>query len=252
MAMWFGLRTHKDDMSAIKLSFVKSLVPEDLFTVDFVPQNHLYHGSHSFSFTELIRKEPGSLQERDIVRLLHRLFLPEQIYLNPLRITDKEEISDILVATKSNILLIQAKDSPNTELNILNTIERKKATTRKHLNKAIKQMKGALRYIGSSVRIKMIIDGKENEIEIVDRELRTLVLVKELFNDEFSIYSPIILSLAQSTSVPCIALDYSDLNMYTSNLADEFSFFEAYDRVFKHGIQNGVFPRLRILPNYEE
>jgi len=113
-------------------------------------------------------------------------------------------------------------------------------------------MKGALRYINSSSPIRMVIDSKEYEIEIGERQLRTLVIVKELFNDEYSIYSPIILSLVQSSNIPCIALDYPELNIYTSNLADEFSFFEAYDRVSDYGIQNGTFPRLRILPGQEE
>jgi len=252
MRMWFSLRSQKEDRSAITLSFRKSLVPEDLFIQDLIPQNHFYHGSGEISFTELERKEPGYYQERDIVRLLHRFFLPEQIYLNPLRVTDKEEIADIVVATDKNILLIQAKDSPNTELIIRNTMKRKKAAAVKKLNAAIKQTKGALRYIGSSSHIKMIIDEKEREIKIGDRQLRTLVLVKELFDDGFSIYSPIILSLVKSTSIPCIALDYSELNIYTSKLADEFSFFEAYDRISNYGIQYGIFPRLLILPNHEE
>ena len=249
MKMWFRLRTAEDDMSAITISFNNPLVPEDLVIQDLLPQNHSYRGANPFSFTTLIRKEPGPYQERDIIRLLHRVFLPDQIYLNPLRSTDKEEIVDVLVAAKNHILLIQAKDSPNTKPIIKNTIKRKKSTITKNLNKATKQMKGALRYIKSRSPISMILCGKEYELEIGDRELRTLVLVKELFDDEFSVYSQIILEFVQSTSIPCIALDYSELNMYTANLRDENSFFEAYDRVFTYGIQNGVFPRLRILPN---
>ncbi len=252
MTMWFGLRSVDDDKSAISISFNESLVPEDIFIQDHVPQNHAFRGAESFSFTELVRKEPGPYQERDIVKLLHSLFLPEQIYLNPLRVTDKKEIVDILVATENTILLIQAKDSPNTEAIIQNSIDRKKATTKKSLKKAIKQMKGALRYIDSSSPMRMIVGRKEYELEIGERQLRTLVIVKELFNDEYSVYSPIILSLVQSSNIPCIALDYSEFNMYTSNLADENFFFEAYDKVSDYGIQNGAFPRLRILPVQEE
>lgn len=252
MKMWFGLRSYEDDLSAIKLSFRKSLVPEDLLIQDLIPQNHSYHGSGDFSFTKLVRQEPGSYQERDIALLLQRLFRPGQIYLNPLRVTDKEEIADIIVITEENILLIQAKDSPNTESIIKNTVERKKATTIKNLKKAINQTRGALRYIGSNSNIKMLVDEKEQEIEIGDRKIRTLIVVKELFDDGFSIYSPLILALVESTNTPCIALDYLELNVYTSNLANELLFFEAYDTVYNYGSQNGVFPRLRILPAYEE
>lgn len=251
MMKWFSLRSIQDDKAAITISFNKSLFPEDLFIQDLDPQNHSYHGAKPFGYTELERKEPGSYQERDIVQLLHQLYLPEQIYLNPLRTTDKEEIVDILVVTDNNILLIQAKDSPNTQAIARNTIKRKKATTVKNLTKAVKQMKGALRYIGSNTPIKLIIEGKETEIEIGGRKLRTLVIVKELFNDEYLVYSPIILSLVQLSNVPCIALDYSELNTYTSNLRDEESFNEAYDKVSSYGNKNGVFPRLRIFPNHK-
>lgn len=47
------------------------------------------------------------------------------------------------------------------------------------------------------------------------------------------------------TRVPCIALDYSELNMYTAHLASEEVFFEAYNRVFTVGVERKEFPRLR-------
>jgi hypothetical protein len=46
--------------------------------------------------------------------------------------------------------------------------------------------------------------------------------------------------------VPCIALDYAELLMYTSHLAGEEGFFEAYNRVFEVALERGEFPRLRM------
>lgn len=245
MAEWFERRNEKDDMSAMGIKFDSALFTEDLFIQDLLPENHSYHGSEPFSYSLLEREEPGPFQERDIVHLLHKIFLPEQIYLGPLRVTDREEITDIMVVTNSNILFIQAKDSPNTERVARNTITRKKATTIKSLKKAVSQTKGALRYAASRIPMRLISGNEEIEIILEGRAVRSLIVVKELFNDEYSDYSDLILPMAKDTQVPCIPLDYTELHMYTSNLREEDDFFSAYDRVFYHGVESGVFPRLR-------
>lgn len=246
---WFGHRNPNDDLSAITVKFAATLFPEDFVIQDLMPQRHSYHGSEPFSTTQLVREEPGPFQERDIVQLLHRLFLPEQIYLGPLRVTDKKEIVDVLVVAESYVLFIQAKDNPNTERIAQNSISRKKVKAEKSLRKAVSQMKGALRYARSNTPMRIITGGKETEIVLEDREIRTLIIVKELFNDEYSEYSHIILPFVKENQVPCIALDFPELHTYTSYLSDKDAFFTAYDRVFMHGINHGVFPRLRIWPH---
>ncbi len=150
-----------------------------------------------------------------------------------------------MVVTSSNILFIQAKDSPNTERIVKNTIARKKATTFKSLKKAVIQTKGALRYAQSQVPMQMISKNKKIEIILEGKVARSLVIVKELFNDKYSDYSDLILPMAKDTKVPCIPLDYTELHMYTSHLKEEGDFFSAYDRVFNHGVESGIFPRLR-------
>lgn len=245
MGMWFGLRTDSDDLAAISVAFGESLVPDDIFIQDMRPENHSYQGSRPFSFTQLHREEPGAFQERDIVQLLSRVFAPEEIYLNPLRVTDKEEIADILVITRSRAIFVQAKDSPNVEKILRNSISRKKATTVKALTKAIDQMRGAFRYARSKSPMQMIVGESIVEISLEGLELRALIVVKELFTDEYSVYSPPLLSLAKELSVSCIPLDYPELHMYTMHLDDEGDFVEAWDRVFTHGVQTGMFPRLR-------
>jgi hypothetical protein len=112
MVEWFGLRAQNDDLLAISFVFGERLIPKDIFRMEWQPATHIYHGSRPPSFTELVREEPGPLQERDIVQLLHRVFLTKQIFLNPLRVTDREQVTDILVVTESRALFIQAKDSP--------------------------------------------------------------------------------------------------------------------------------------------
>lgn len=246
MPVWFGNRTHDDDLSAIEVKFVETLVPEDLFLMDARPDYHLYQGSSQFSFSQLERQEPGTFQEQDIARLLGNLFSPEQIYMNPLRITDREEIADTLVMTESEVIVVQAKDSPNIERVLKNSLDRKKATTRKMLNKAIGQVSGAIGYLRSISPVKMVVGGEALEIDIGSRTVRALIVVKELFNDEYSVYTPCILKLWKEAQIPCIALDYAELQMYVTRLSNEGSFLEAFDRVFSHGVRTGQFPRLRI------
>jgi hypothetical protein len=249
MTRWFGLRSADDDSAAISVAFRKTLIPEDIFLMDLMPQNHSYKGAPAFSHSQLVRDQPGSFQERDIVQLLHRIFLPEQIYLNPLRATDREEIADILVITQRRALFIQAKDSPNTEDILRNSMQRKKATTEKALAKAINQVRGALRYARSTTPMKIIVGKETVEIDLSRLKLRALIVVKELFSDEYGTYTPPIISLSRETRVPCVPLDYSELHMYTKHLEGEEEFFHALDRVFVHGMKTGVFPRLRIWPN---
>lgn len=250
MGRWFSLRSTLDDVAAISVTFTAPLFGEDLFIQDMRPENHSYHGSRPFSYSVLERQEPGPFQERDIVQLLHRMFSPGHIYHGPLRITDGEEIVDILVVTESHALFLQAKDSPNTEQVLQNSLSRKKATAKKNLAKAINQVRGAIRYAKSSKPMKMLIDGKETTVTLDGLEIRSLIVVKELFDDDYPSYSEAILSLVKRTEVPCIALDYVELHMFTAHLESGDAFFRACDHVFADGTQTGVFRRALIKPSF--
>lgn len=246
MRSWFGHRSQDDDHAAIAIEFVESLIPDDLLILDAQPDNHLFQGSSHFSFSQLERDEPGTFQERDIANLLKNLFSANDIYMNPLRTTDREEIADILVITESEIIVVQAKDSPNIERVLKNAIDRKKSTAFKSLLKALSQTRGAIKYVRSMSPLKMIVAGENVELDIGGRNVRCLVVVKELFNNEYSLYSPPVLELSTETQVPCIALDYPELQGYMTGLSSKESFFAAFDKVFRHGVETGKFPRLRI------
>jgi len=252
MKEWFARRSVQDDLAAISITFTEPLFAEDLFLQDMRPENHSYHGSKPYSYSVLERQEPGPFQELDIVQLLHRIFAPEQIYHGPLRISDKEEIVDILVVTGTHALFIQAKDSPNTEALLRNSLRRKKATAKKNLAKAIDQIRGALRYAKSSAPMRMLIGGKEVVITLDCLEIRSMIVIKELFDDEYPSYSTDILSLAERTEVPCIALEYSELHMFTTHLNDADAFFRACDHVFVSGAQTGIFPRVTLQPSFSD
>lgn len=242
---FMSVREANDDAQALAVNFQQAIFPEDLFFIDARPATATHHGAPGYHHRKLERTEPGPLQELDIIGLLARTFAPSQIFHGPLRVTDNEEIADVVVLGDKYILLVQAKDSPNTEEVLNNTLDRKKATALKSLRKASAQAKGAVRYLRSRETFDMLVEGKLHQVAIDGRTPFSLIVVKELFNDEFAAYSEQLIALATASGAPCVALDYPELNQYTSHLRGEPALFNAFERVFRIGTTQGAFPRLR-------
>ncbi len=243
---FFGLRTPIDDSRAITILLCKSTYGDDLFIQDLRPEYHSYHGSRGFSHTVVEREEPGTYQEEDIVQCLLRVFPPEQIYLNPKRIYDNEEMCDILVITKKHLFIIQAKDSPNIERISKQKLSRKRNNVMSALKKAINQAKGAVSYSQRNTnKLEFLINGQRYTINTNGLKTKTLIVVKELFNDQFGEYSQQLLGFSRDKQIPCVALDYPEFYSYCVNLRDEQAFFNAYDRVMEYAIKEGEYPRLR-------
>jgi hypothetical protein len=170
--------------------------------------------------------------------------------MNPLHVSDDNELSDIMLVTDSEIVILQAKDSPNTEKILRNSLARKKLTAQKNLFKALDQVRGALRYIMSMTPLRVKVGSEIVEIKIGSRKIRALIIVKELFEDQYAVYSPPLIEFSRESGIPCIALDYGELLAYTE-LSSKEKFFQAFDLVHFHGRDTGQFPRLRIWKNDE-
>ncbi|MCX5591607.1 hypothetical protein [Alcaligenes endophyticus] len=246
--IWFGLRDAQEDADAIQVNFTAPLFPEDIIINDLRPELHFYHGNKGFGFTSLERENAGLYQELDIINLLHRVFKPEQIYHAPKRFYDKEEIADIIIITDSTCLIIQAKDSPNTAQIQSRTLQRKRLASIKMLKSALKQISGAVNYVDTYRPFKMLMDGQEISINLGKRQILSLAIVREMFNDTYNEYSQELFSLFNTINLPCIALDYAELHRYTTYCSDEGRFLGAYFQVFNFALSNGCFPRLRFGP----
>jgi hypothetical protein len=144
---WFSIRTEKDDAQAIHIQLTEALFPEDLIVFDLRPKLNSFQGAKGYNFTVLEREDPGVYQEIDIINLLQRVFRPDQIYHAPKRHYDKEEIADVIVVTDKTCLIVQAKDSPNTEKTLQRTLQRKRLMSGHMLNDALKQISGAVKYV---------------------------------------------------------------------------------------------------------
>lgn len=242
---WFGLRKEVDDADAIKISFVEPLFSEDLAILDFRLDRYQFHGAKGYGHTLLERPDPGPYQEIDIIFLLQRVFKPEQIYHAPKRHHDKEEIADVIVITDATCLIVQAKDSPNTEETLNRTLMRKRLTSAHMLDDALKQLKGAVNYIDRTRPLRMLVDGTEVIIDTGKRNVLSLAVVRELFVDMYDEYSRSLFGFFEDIGLPCIALDYGELHQYTTFCRDEASFLSAYFQVFDKAREVGSFPRLR-------
>jgi len=247
LAEWFRHSGTSMDEQAIKVELVEPLYPENIVFADMRDESHLYHGGPPVSHFTLEREEPGIFQEQEIIALLHRTFEPNEIYHSPKRYYDREEVADILVVTPRNLLIVQAKDSPNLERVVNQTIERKKSTALKALKKGVAQVKGAALYLGRRKPAVFLIGDREVEVDLEGRGVYGLVVMKELFDDSYDEYTPVLLDVYESKGVPTIALSYGELHQYTRFLKGDEAFIEALMKVFNWGLNTGMFPRLRVM-----
>lgn len=246
MSEWFSLRTSCDDNEAINVFFSELTFGENLFIQDMRPERHAYHGSRGHSHTFLEREEAGRYQEEDVINCLLLIFEADKIYHSPKRVYDGEEICDILVVTDSKLLIIQTKDSPNTERISRQSLSRKRSNVLRALKKAINQVKGAVGYCQRiKDKLEFVINGNQYSIDISGLEVMALVVVKELFNNQYIEYSELLLDLFEDKAVPCIALDYPELYLFCVHLRNEDSFFAAFNTLLAHAVTHGSYPRLR-------
>ncbi|WP_171257373.1 hypothetical protein, partial [Acinetobacter pittii] len=189
---WFIL-DKLDQNLKLELKFLKDELLSNYMILDASGNSKEHATDNLIYHTQLEREEPGAFQESEIVKILGRIFDADNIFLNPLRLEDGEEIADIMIITNSEILVIQAKDSPNTEELLSNTLERKKSKTIKHLSKAIRQYEGAVKYLSKSHTLKFKIGNEIFTQNIDKKNVYSLIVVKELFLEDYAKYSEMLL-----------------------------------------------------------
>jgi hypothetical protein len=217
---WFAHRTAQDDDNAIKVVFEEALSPSDIFILDVSNENHDYHGSGGFSNSTLEREEPGYFQERDIVAGLKRAFSGDRIALNPTRRDSGKEFVDILAWNETHLLLVQAKDSPNTEESLSRTIDRKRRTSQGQIQKGLKQAKGAAAYVGKHQKLELKAGDHEFEIDAVGRKVVNLVIIQEMFTDEGEAFVANYHEMKGAGDV-FVMLDYAAFNAFCHEFPDE-------------------------------
>jgi hypothetical protein len=237
---WFGRRTPDDDARAISVSFLESIGPDDLFIQDLSETGNDYVGSAGYSFSSLTRDNPGAFQERDLVAGFRRVFPSDRIAINPMRKDTGNELADILVLAASRILLVQAKDSPNTEQSLGRPLERKRLIMRQQVEKAVRQAKGAAAYVRANDLLDLLVGRHGVQVAINSRTLFSVVVIKELFADEGPLYVAACRDM-ESGGVQGIVLDYPSADLFTHRLRDENEFISALEEFHSQILRRGIY-----------
>ena len=241
---WFARRTSCEDRDRLVIREAKNIFTLGMI-MDARPHANAYHGRKTTMHTTLERANPGEQSELDVVAMLLRVFPAQQIYLSPARPDNGREFVDVLVSTPKCLVLVQAKDSPNTPETLQRSMARKKAAVESHLKKAAAQLSGSISYIRSDEPVEVVCDGQRHIVSPEGRSVIGLIVVKELFPDEYATYSEIAFDLYGRTGVRCFTLDMMEFHSFTFHCRTEERFLDALEDVFVFAKRNGQFPRSR-------
>ena len=240
----FSVRDSADDEKAFVIRLGEKLYHDDFMYIDGRDEVYQFVGANrSVAATSLEREDPGHYQERDIAVMLSRLFDGESIFLNPVREDTHKELTDVFVYTDDVVMFIQAKDSPNTETALRRTIERKRSGIRAHIDKASKQLKGAIGYAQKTGAVVIRSDDATITLRVEDRQLIGLVVVREMFDDDYLACSAPVLEAMRSLKQPAVLLDYSGLHIMAQNLRTPTRFIGGLAKMVDMAIENNEFPK---------
>lgn len=222
---WFGLRTPEDDARAIKVRLQEELWPSDQVILDVREGPNDYLGSDGFVMTALERDalRPGFHQERDIAALLRRFLASEQIILNPFKRNSDKEFADVVCSTSDTVLIIQAKDSPNTPQALACKLDRKRRTSESQLKDALSQVTGALRYVGDAEPVLLTCKGEDVDLWLAGREVVGIGLIKEIFPTQSDAILGALRAARNLGRQLCI-LDFPGFSAFVHHFPDEDRF----------------------------
>ncbi len=245
----FGLRTAADDVNAYEMKLENRLYPDNRMIVDIQESFYGFNDNqNNIAIISLDRDgDPGPMQEKEIAKLFRRLFEKNEIFLNPFRADDakkeKRELVDILIVTEHVMLFVQAKDSPNTVDMLQRSIQRKRKTIRGHIKKATDQVRGALCHARDNDGITISVNDRPATIKRDGRQLVGLIVVKELFDDDYLECSAPVLKLVRELGLQINLLDYPQLHILTQNFTTQTGFIKGLFKVLDMALDNERFPK---------
>jgi hypothetical protein len=172
--VWFSYRTVEDDGRALRVTLERALAPPDLAIIDA-------RDEPSITMLERDQRDPGYFQERDIVAAFGTFLSRDQVLLNSYRRIDGEEFADVVAGTETALILVQAKDSPNTAKSLSRTLHRKEATSDRQLSKAVDQMKGCVKVARDADPIQLTIKRQALDLHVAGRSILCLILITEIY-----------------------------------------------------------------------
>jgi hypothetical protein len=238
LAVWFGNRTAADDDKAIKVVFEDELFPSDIFISDLRPEVHDYLGSGGHSRSTLEREDAGYFQERDIILNLKSAFRGPQIALNPVRRDTGKELVDVMAENSTHLILIQAKDSPNTGVSLVRTLDRKRRTSQHQIGKAVNQAKGAAKYARGHDILKLTVNDKNLDVDTAGKSIVSLIIVQEMFLDQGDQFVARYREMQGIVDV-FVMLDYSAFTQFCYEFPSHQGLMEALTAYSSDIVKNG-------------
>jgi hypothetical protein len=241
---WFASRSAQDDERAFTVSLIDDLFPSNTVFHE-ISDRHSFVGSPGFSSLALERTDPGPPQELDIIFLLQRIYPAERILHGPLKISDGEELADIVVLGETMNLLLQAKDSPNTDVMLKTNVDRKRRKASHKLSDGLSQLGGAI----STVRREGVLAFKFEsvatrvEVDFTQNPCLGVVIVKELFSKSYVEYSETVFSFVEKYELPVVFFDYLEFEEITRNCRSEAELLDFFDTILTRTVADGVYPR---------
>ncbi|MDT8999476.1 hypothetical protein RQP53_09375 [Paucibacter sp. APW11] len=241
---WFAKSTAADDMLATSVYLGEDLFPSNYVITDMTQQG--FQGWAGFATSELERQEPGPMQEMDIIYLLKRIYAADRIVHGPVKISDGEELVDVLILGDEVTVLLQAKDSPNTAKTLNTTLERKQRKAISQLKEGLSQVRGALSTIRREGSPKLkLVSGKELSVELNSKPIVGVVIVKELFKCSYEEYGSHILDFMDRYQIPTLVFDYAELDVMSRHCPSESTLLSAFHQIFEHARDRRTYPRLQ-------
>ncbi|WAC45205.1 hypothetical protein OU997_03150 [Pseudomonas sp. SL4(2022)] len=242
---WLANRTAKDDAQSFVVELQQDLFPSNCKIIE-MNARHGFLGSSGFSSTSLERAEPGPLQEIDIIFLLQRVYAADRIVHGPLKVSDDEELVDVLILGKEMNVLLQAKDSPNTSKILNTTIDRKRRKSVSQLKDGLSQLGGALSTIRREGVVQLKIAATAGlEVNFSTKPCLGIVIVKELFPDKYDEYSSLALDFVGKQQMPIVFFDYPEFEVMTRHFPSEDALLSVFDQIFAYALNNHLYPRFR-------
>ena len=135
-----------------------------------------------------------------------------------------------MVVTGSHVLLIQAKDSPNTESGLNRTLDRKRRASRSQLADALSQVRGGVRYLQRQPIAELVVGDENWDFVVGDRKLVGIAIIKELFDDEGTAYVEACNSMGD-LSGGAIVMDYPSFHAFAHHFRAESSFIAGLEQL---------------------
>lgn len=239
LAGWFGNRTPADDDRAIKVVFEDELFPSDIFISHIRLEAHDILGSGGHSDSSLERENAGYFQEQDISLSLKSAFRGDQIALNPIRRDTGKELVDVIAGNATQLILIQAKDSPNTRSSLERSLDRKRRTSHNQIEKAVNQAKGAAKYVRGREVLELAVSGQDLDVETAGKSIVSMIVIQEMFQDEADQFVTRYREMEELVDV-FVMLDYPAFTQFCYEFPNDLDLLEALTTyssdILKHGI----------------